>query len=110
MNIEKKIEEIRAEPEHVRIRYVIGAVVISMLFVIIIWIASIKQTFQDFDRRTEDIQPFEATELLEEFNQTQEEVKQSLEEVLENTAPASDEFSEESIRSTEREALSDKQE
>lgn len=45
MNINEKIEEIRQKPEHERVRYVWGAVAISMLFVVIIWIVSLKENF-----------------------------------------------------------------
>ena len=46
MNISKKIEEIRKKPEHVRLRYVWGAVVVSMFFIILIWVFSIKQNIK----------------------------------------------------------------
>jgi hypothetical protein len=41
MNLYEKIEEIRAKPEHVRVRYVWAMVAISMLFVLLIWAFSI---------------------------------------------------------------------
>jgi hypothetical protein len=43
--IEKKIYEIRRQPEHIRLRYVWGAVALSMIFVIFIWIMSVKINF-----------------------------------------------------------------
>lgn len=43
--IVEKIEHIRALPEHIRLRYTVGAVVICMLFMIGIWILTIKQGF-----------------------------------------------------------------
>lgn len=45
MNISDKIEEIRQKPEHERMRYVWGMVSVSMFFVIIIWIVSLKDNF-----------------------------------------------------------------
>lgn len=45
MNINEKIEEIRKKPEHERIRYVWGMVTISMFFVIVLWVVSLKDTF-----------------------------------------------------------------
>ena len=47
MDINKKIEEIRQKPEHERIRYVWGMVVICMFFVIILWIISLKDGFNN---------------------------------------------------------------
>jgi Tfp pilus assembly protein PilO len=46
MDINKKIEEIRRKPEHIRMRYVWVAVAITMLFVFIIWIFSLQETFK----------------------------------------------------------------
>lgn len=46
MNISKKIEEIRSEPEHIRIRWVWGSVIVSMLIIAAIWIFSISLMFQ----------------------------------------------------------------
>ena len=45
MDINKKIEEIRQKPEHERIRYVWGMVAVSMFFVILLWIVSLKDNF-----------------------------------------------------------------
>ena len=46
MNISKKIEEIRNKPEHIRMQYVWGAVLVSMIFIFIIWLFSIKTLIQ----------------------------------------------------------------
>lgn len=46
MDINKKIEEIRQKPEHERVRYVFGAVAISMFFLIVIWVISLKDSFK----------------------------------------------------------------
>lgn len=43
MNIRQKIEAIRKEPEHVRVRYVWILTGVCMFFVILIWIFSLKQ-------------------------------------------------------------------
>jgi hypothetical protein len=47
MSIADKIEEIRKKPEHVRLRYVWFFVVLSMLFVVALWIFSLKAAVQD---------------------------------------------------------------
>ncbi len=40
MNLERKIEEIRKKPEHIRLRYVYGMIAVSMFFIILLWIFS----------------------------------------------------------------------
>jgi hypothetical protein len=47
MDINKKIEEIRQKPEHIRLRYVWGGVAISMFFIIIIWIFSLGESIKN---------------------------------------------------------------
>lgn len=42
MNLSEKIEEIKRQPEHIRLRYVWFFVAISMVAVVSIWIFSIK--------------------------------------------------------------------
>lgn len=49
LNIEKKIEEIRQKPEHIRLRYTWGMVAVSMVAVLTIWFVSIKVNFANFD-------------------------------------------------------------
>lgn len=46
MNIRNKIEEIRRQPEHIRMRYVIGSVTVTMFFISVLWIFSVITTFQ----------------------------------------------------------------
>lgn len=46
MDINRKIEEIRKKPEHIRMRYVWGAVALCMSFIFIIWIFSLHETFK----------------------------------------------------------------
>jgi hypothetical protein len=41
----QKIEHIRSLPEHMRLRYAFGAVAICMIFVIGIWMLTLKQGF-----------------------------------------------------------------
>jgi hypothetical protein len=47
MDLNKKIEEIRQKPENIRLRYVWGAVVVSMIFIIIIWIFSLGESIKE---------------------------------------------------------------
>jgi K+-transporting ATPase A subunit len=46
MNIQEKLEEIKKQPEHIRMRYVIAFVSVSMFFVLVIWVISLKQKFK----------------------------------------------------------------
>lgn len=45
MDWQKKIENVRQQPEHIRMRYVWGAVGISMFFVLLVWVFSLKEAF-----------------------------------------------------------------
>lgn len=45
MNLQEKIEEIRQQPQHIRWRYTVGSVALSMVFVIGIWAMSLSQSF-----------------------------------------------------------------
>ena len=40
MNIERKIEEIRRQPEHIKLRYIYALMAISLVFVLLIWFFS----------------------------------------------------------------------
>lgn len=53
MNLYDKIEEIRRKPEHIRMRYVWSCVVISMVFVLTIWVLSSKS--QIYQSRIESL-------------------------------------------------------
>lgn len=44
--IERKIEAIRQEPEHVRIRYVWGMVAMVMVIVFFVWITNLRESFR----------------------------------------------------------------
>ncbi len=44
MNLIRYIENIRQKPEHIRKRYVLAGVAISMFFIIIIWLFSLSET------------------------------------------------------------------
>lgn len=47
MDLNKKIEQLRQQPEHVRVRYVWICVVISMFVVLIVWFFSIASMFAE---------------------------------------------------------------
>ena len=45
-----KIEYIRRQPEHVRMRYVMFCLAVSMTFIIGIWVLSLKDSFQSMEK------------------------------------------------------------
>lgn len=46
----EKIESIREQPEHIRMRYVVGCIVVSMLFILGIWLLSVGESFRNISR------------------------------------------------------------
>ena len=54
MNISKKIDEIREQPLHVRMRWVWGCVGLSMLIIFAVWIISMNSLFQS-SNKSEDV-------------------------------------------------------
>jgi hypothetical protein len=72
MNISEKISQIRQEPEHIRLRWVWGSVVISMFFIIAIWIFSIGTLFQN-EKKSPDQSAPEAASLTEQLKELKQE-------------------------------------
>lgn len=72
MGLYEKIEEIRRQPEHIRMRYVWLMVTISMIFVLIIWIVSFK-TGTDKDALLPD--DVTNSEIVNQFNEQKETLK-----------------------------------
>ena len=54
MNITKKIEEIRLQPDHIKLRWVLGSVLVSMLIILAIWIFSITLMFKGREDQSPD--------------------------------------------------------
>lgn len=50
MSLWEKIEAIREQPEHIRMRYVLGCLVVSMLFIIGIWLLSVGESFRSISK------------------------------------------------------------
>jgi hypothetical protein len=50
INIWGKIKWVRQQPEHIRMRYVFGCLIVSMAFVIGIWLLSLKESFGNISR------------------------------------------------------------
>jgi hypothetical protein len=71
--ITNKIEIVRQEPEHVRIKYVWGAVALSMIFILGIWIFSMSTFFKK-----------NPTEKIEEEKTGIEDLQQQLRELKKN--------------------------
>lgn len=47
MGIAEKLEEIRKQPEHIRMRYLLACVFVCMVFVFFLWIVSLRQNFEN---------------------------------------------------------------
>lgn len=91
MDIQRKIEEIRQKPEHIRLRYVWAMVGISMAIIVGIWILSLRNEYGRAASRmntgnyqgamsqfTEGKQSLE--DVMKEFQGVMEEVKKEEEE------------------------------
>ncbi|MFA9262400.1 MAG: hypothetical protein ACEQSB_03530 [Undibacterium sp.] len=48
-NVQNWIEQVKAKPDHIRHRYMIGCVTLSMFFVVIIWSLTITENFKKSD-------------------------------------------------------------
>ena len=84
MDIDKKIEEIRQKPEHERVKYVYGAVILSMLLIITLWIFSIRESIRDITRNTESEDSSEEfSGIRDQLDIDMKEVMSSLEKLLE---------------------------
>lgn len=46
----EKIEWIRKQPEHIRMRYVFGCLAVSMAFIVGIWLLSLKESFRSISK------------------------------------------------------------
>lgn len=69
MNILKKIEEIRQQPEDVRMRWVWGSVAICMVIIFAIWIFSISAMFR---KENSSQQPLDTTAIEEQLQNIKE--------------------------------------
>jgi len=84
MNLAEKIEAIRQKPEHIRLRYVWFLVVLSMTFIFIIWIFSLKSRpvsapiLKDAVISPDLTEEFQTQK--ESWQETQQQLKNSLEE------------------------------
>jgi len=82
-SLDKKIEEIRKKPEHIRLRYVYGIVGVIMVFIIIIWAFSIKDSLKR-NQQAENKDSFSSLrEKFDNFNAENE--NPSLKDLLEET-------------------------
>lgn len=74
MSIGDKIEEIRKKPEHIRMRYVWFFVFLSMIFVIAIWLFSVKVALNERKDLPAENNPFNSA-VLDQFNQQKNSLK-----------------------------------
>jgi hypothetical protein len=83
MNIYNKLEEIREKPEHIRMRYVWLCVVVSMLFVLAIWVFS----FQGGNQAAAIPNDLNTAQIFEEINagkQSLDGATQNFQDVMKN--------------------------
>ncbi|MDO8566385.1 MAG: hypothetical protein Q7S04_04385 [Candidatus Moranbacteria bacterium] len=59
----EKIEWVRRQPEHIRMRYVLGSLFVSMVFILGIWFLSLAESFQSIKQDT-SAAAFKGKELL----------------------------------------------
>jgi hypothetical protein len=79
----KKIEQARQKPEHIRMRYALLLVFISMIFVVGIWFLSVKQGFSSFSPAAKERQK-EAAAVLGGVEKPQSQSGRSLQSLLES--------------------------
>ncbi len=54
MGLSQKIDEIRKKPEHIRMRYVFASVLIAMIFIFLIWVFSVRESFKELKIETKN--------------------------------------------------------
>ncbi|HBO16566.1 MAG: hypothetical protein UR69_C0002G0071 [Candidatus Moranbacteria bacterium GW2011_GWE2_35_2-] len=70
MNIQHKIEEIRQKPEYIRVRYFWVMMIISMFFILFLWIFSLKENLSSISIQNESTSKI-TEQIKEEFSGTQ---------------------------------------
>lgn len=92
MSIQDKIEEIRRQPEHIRLRWVWILTAVSMLFVIIVWIFSLKDENVRIDAPNLNPEQRNILEDLEKnkesFQDTADQMKNALKKQAETSLPS----------------------
>ncbi|MEI7621456.1 MAG: hypothetical protein WCJ51_02895 [Candidatus Moraniibacteriota bacterium] len=73
INLVEKIEEIRMQPEHIRLRWVWGSVAVSMLLIFVIWIFSITLMF-----KSENKKPQNSVDIMAELKDQMQQVPNSV--------------------------------
>ena len=104
MNIERKIEEIRRKPEHIRIRYIYGLMAISMFFILLLWFFSFfsanihedaatklknESIIRDFQNQKKSLEGItrDAKETFDDFNNLSPEDYQTETDLMNDKAP-----------------------
>ncbi len=83
MKLEEKIEAIRRQPDHIRLRWVWGSVLLSMLLIFIIWIFSINLMLKNGKDELPENTDSLVSDLKDQTNQIKEQAK-SLKDSTEN--------------------------
>jgi hypothetical protein len=77
MDINRKIEEIRQKPEHIRVRYFWFMLTVSLFFVIFLWIFSMKENLSSIDNNS-GVQSEITNQIKEEFSRTKSSINESV--------------------------------
>lgn len=75
MNIQRKIEEIRRKPEHIRIRYVWFLTAFCMFFVLLIWEISIKTDPRLIQKNSDSKFNFKENNAIKDIQEKSEDIK-----------------------------------
>ncbi|MCD6149403.1 hypothetical protein J7J13_01280 [bacterium] len=84
MDLNKKIDEIRSKPEHIRLRYVWGAVGICMTFVLVLWVFSVRETIKTMSNQVKSSGSC-MTDFKKKFDEQGKEEAPSIGEILDQT-------------------------
>lgn len=95
MNIQRKIEEIRRKPEHIRIRYVWFLTAFCMFFVLLIWEISIKTDPRLIQKKSDSKFNFKENNVIKDIQEKSEDIKKikdNLSEITEKKGVSSEEM------------------
>jgi len=84
MDLSRKIEEIRNKPEHIRLRYVWGAVGICMTFVLVLWAFSVRETIKTMSNQVKSSGSC-MTDFKNKFDEQSKEEAPSIGEILDQS-------------------------
>lgn len=81
MGIAEKLEEIRKQPEHIRMRYLLACVFVCMVFVFFLWVVSLRQNFENMrndDAVQKTMVPEDLQKAMKDIEQQSKEIKDAI--------------------------------